>query len=80
MLATTWVAPGKGDPAGYLHDHVEKSGILGACDGGVQDKWREGGELSEEMRRKRTRLVCNAIVELQAYDVERICAAIWEFD
>ena len=80
MFATSWVAPGKGDPAGYLHDRVEKSGVLGACDGGVQAKWEEKGKLSEEARKKRTGLACNACVELQAYDVERIYAAIWELD
>jgi len=78
MLATAWVEPGKGDPVGFLYDRVMKSGVLGACDSEVQEKFRQAP--SDELRRKRTRLTLNATMEVMTYDVERIAAAIWEYD
>lgn len=76
MLATRWVAPGKGEPAGYLYDRAVRSRATREV-----VRLLEQPAMTEEMRRRRTRLaLVDARLELEPYDVERIAAAIWERD
>lgn len=86
MLATEWVAPGKGETAGFLWDLAANSVVLRDAPSQVRAEFLSHGMPSEGMRLKRTRLAFGAAYRgmelrlLQPMDLERIMAAIWEWD
>lgn len=75
-LATEWVGPRTGDTAGELYDLVLKdcSGLQIPLDVALQFD-----RMDEARRKKITRLKYRG-GKLCPYDVDRIAAAIWEYD
>lgn len=86
MLATEWVAPGQGETAGFLWDLAINSTALRDALSQMRTEFLSKGGLDQRLREKRTRLKFgNAYgsMELRLLmptDVERIFAAIWEYD
>lgn len=85
-LNTSWVAPGTGNTAGYLFDRAKRAieamtAALRIAQVPWEDRFRLMSGIDEELRRKVTRLkIVDATEELTAYDIERISAAIWDYD
>lgn len=83
MMATEWVAPGAGTEAGILWDLAVNSVALKESEQHVKQQFASHGVLDEEQRQRKTRLMYRyhpQISILTGYDIERIVAAIWEFD
>lgn len=83
-LNTSWVTPRTGNTAGYLFDRavrVIKESPEVRAEMPIERRVRFGVPIDEELRRKVTRLkIVDAAEKLEDYDLERISAAIWDYD
>lgn len=85
MRATEWVEPGEGATVGELWDLVINSWALRHAPDGVRAEFLSHGAPTESERARRTRLGLMEekgvlVLGLGWYDIERVTAAIWEYD